>query len=48
MEELIDIADEGDTSLLVPLSWFTINPEVMNVFVQIMIDKKYKAPNKQL
>ena len=40
MEELIDIADEGDTSLLVPLSWFTINPEVMNVFVQIMIDKK--------
>ena len=35
-----DIADEGDTSLLVPLSWFTIKPEVMNVFVQIMIDKK--------
>ena len=41
MEQLINIADEG-TSLLEPLSWFTINPEVTNVFVQIVIDIKIK------
>ena len=43
MEKLVDIVDEGDTSLLVPLSWLTI--EVTSVSAQRMKKTHRIAPH---